>query len=59
MSECFKQGSYVIRYASFRDSFSYNVESELEDKSKQDIIYVNLGENATKNISLYIGSGHI
>ena len=49
----------MIRYASFRDSFSYNVESELEDKSKQDIIYVNLGENATKNISLYIGSGHI
>lgn len=49
----------MIRYASFRGSFSYNVESELEEKSKQNIIYVNLGDNSTQNISLYIGCGHI
>ena len=51
----FKPGSDVIRYATFPDRFSYNV----EDKSEQDIICVNLGENPTKNISLYIGSGYI
>ena len=45
----------MIRYATFTVRFSYNV----EDKSEQDIIYVNLGENPTKNISLYTGSGYI
>ena len=34
----FKPGSDVIRYATFPDRFSYNV----EDKSEQDIICVNL-----------------
>lgn len=40
----------MIRYATFTDRFSYKV----EDKSEQDIIYVNLGDNPTKNISIYI-----
>ena len=45
----------MIRHATFTDRFSYKV----EDKSEQDIIYVNLRDNPTKNISLYIGSGYI
>lgn len=57
MPKCFKQGSDVIRSAFFKDHFSYNLENELEDKSKEGIIYVNSGEKTPKTL-LYIGSGY-
>lgn len=52
MPKYFKQGNDVIRYSPFKDHFSYNLEDEFENKSKQSITYISLGKKNTKNIAV-------